>query len=40
MSRDYDEVMRDVGDVATAINTTTNEPQDHREIAKQLYNLK
>jgi hypothetical protein len=40
MSGDYDEVMRDVGDVATAMNITMNEPHDHRKIAKQLYDLK
>ena len=45
MGRDIDEVMRDVGNVATTTNTTantaTNEPQYHRnKLAKQLYNLK
>ena len=44
MGGDIDEVMRDVGNVATtkntAANTATNEPQYHRELAKQLYNLK
>ena len=40
MGGDIDEVMRDVGNVATTTNTKTNEPQYHRELAKQLYNLK
>ena len=48
MGGDIDEVMRDVGNVATttntaantAANTATNEPQYHRELAKRLYNLK
>ena len=44
MGGDIDEVMRDIGNVATTTNTTTNtatnEPQYHRELAKQLYNLK
>jgi hypothetical protein len=44
MGRDIDEVMRDVGNVAittnNAANTATNEPQYHRELTKQLYNLK
>ena len=44
MGGDIDEVMRDVGNVATttntAANTATNEPQYHRELARQLYNLK
>jgi len=44
MGRDIDEIMRDVDNVATttntAANTATNEPQYHRKLAKQLYNLK
>ena len=44
MGRDIDEGMRDVGNVATttntAANTTMNEPQYHRKLVKQLYNLK
>ena len=46
MGGDIDEgyVMRDVGNVATTtntkMNTATNEPQYHRKLVKQLYNLK
>ena len=44
MGGDIDEVMRDVGNVATTLNTKTNtamnEPQYHCKLAKQLYNLK